>query len=350
MSCPDPQPSVGLSIVTVCRNRAEHLLATAPKVAAWPLHDEHLIVDWSSGKQLRREDLPADPRLRLVRVEGEQRWNLCRAYNFAFALSRGRRILKLDADCWPTIALDPDDSTLRVAMAGGAEGESMLCAFGRGRDGQNGQFLITRQLYEAVGGFNEFLSGYGFDDKDLRARLSLHLGHPLAVLPSEALGVISHSDVERAGLGRESSNQWLRRSQGLATMRASRQANRLLSAHCPWGAKSSRSRYCKEASGIWRVLRTSLPVPPDDVAAEVKHESRITFWSTFLAIPEVFLERMPYSLVPPAREGHWHVRWWHRVWWYTGRIVLVIPVQALVLSRDFLANLRSPHRSEGTLP
>ncbi|MFN7819548.1 MAG: hypothetical protein ACK5Q7_08135, partial [Cyanobacteriota bacterium] len=69
---------MGLSIVTVCMNRREHLLVTAPRVAAWPHHGEHLIVDWSSAVPLRREDLPRDPRVRLMRVEGETRWSLCR--------------------------------------------------------------------------------------------------------------------------------------------------------------------------------------------------------------------------------------------------------------------------------
>ena len=50
---------MGLSVVTVCMNRREHLLATVARLAAWPHHDEHLIVDWSSRTPLRREDLPA---------------------------------------------------------------------------------------------------------------------------------------------------------------------------------------------------------------------------------------------------------------------------------------------------
>ena len=53
-----------LSIVTVCMNRREHLQATARKVAEWPHHHEHLILDWSSAEPLRRHELPDDPRLR----------------------------------------------------------------------------------------------------------------------------------------------------------------------------------------------------------------------------------------------------------------------------------------------
>ena len=37
-----------LSVITVCMNRQQHLLATARTIAAWPLHQEHLILDWSS--------------------------------------------------------------------------------------------------------------------------------------------------------------------------------------------------------------------------------------------------------------------------------------------------------------
>ena len=61
----------GLSVVTVCMNRREHLLRSAALVAAWIHHSEHLIVDWSSAVPVRREQLPADPRIRLLRVGGD---------------------------------------------------------------------------------------------------------------------------------------------------------------------------------------------------------------------------------------------------------------------------------------
>ena len=102
-----------LSIVTVCMNRQEHLLATAPKVAAWPHHGEHLIVDWSSTVPVRREELPADPRIRLLRVEGEMDWGPSRAYNFALHQARGTWMMRMDADCFPTLHLLPPFVALR---------------------------------------------------------------------------------------------------------------------------------------------------------------------------------------------------------------------------------------------
>jgi hypothetical protein len=314
-------------------NRRDHLLATAPRVAAWPFHSEHLIVDWSSSEPLRRADLPDDPRVRLLRVEGERRWSLCRAYNFAIAHCRGDRILKLDADCWPLEAFDPEAEFLRTS-------KPRLCAFGHGEEGQKGQFLIERALWEAVGGFNEVLIGYGFDDKDLRARLHLLLGRDPAPIPMDWLGVIPHSNEERMGQARAGLHQPLRLALGRAAMRSSRLGNRLLAAHCPWGEASSGCRYREEAPGLWRVDPASVPRPSPETADEIDHACRLIFWSWFLAIPEVFLAELPIKLVPPPRDGVWPVRWWHRLWWHTGRRVLYLPVQLLSLTRGRLEGVR----------
>jgi hypothetical protein len=321
---------VGLSVVTVCMNRREHLLATAPRVAAWPHHHEHLIVDWSSREPLRREDLPADPRLRLLRVEGEDRWNLCRAYNFAFERARGTRLLKLDADAWPTDRFDPDDPALLLA------GSGVPCAFGSGPEGRKGQLLLGADLVASVGGFHELMVGYGFDDKDLQARLRLRTGHDPAVIPPDWLAVIEHGDEERAGQGRAARPGGLEAARGQAAMRATRMANRVVAAHCPWGAEGSGSRYRETAPDLWCLVPESLPRPPAAVAAELVHVRRMTFWGAFLVIPEVGLEAMPWSLFPPERCGRWPVRWWHRLWWHTGRRLVLLPVQLLATAQFLL--------------
>ncbi len=322
-------------------NRREHLLHSSAQLALWPHHQEHLIVDWSSAEPLRREDLPGDRRLRLLRVEGEDRWNLCRAYNFAIARARGSQLLKLDADCWPSEHFDPAAPGLRVAIEAsdsvlGNDGQPILCALGSGAEGRKGQFLMARALLAAVGGYNEVLVGYGFDDKDLAARLVQRLRVEPARIPADWLAVIPHSDQERAEQAPAAGLFGLRRSQGFAAMRASRLANRLLAAQQPWGRRSRASRYLEEAPGLWRLEPGSLPQPSQALQDEVEHARRMTFWGTFLGIPEVFLEQMPYPLVPPARGGHWPVRWWHRLYWLSVRQLLQLPVLALALVREFL--------------
>jgi len=319
----------GLSVVTVCMNRRAHLLATAPRVAAWPHHDEHLIIDWSSQEPLRREDLPADPRLRLLRVEGERRWNPSRAYNFGVGQASARWLMRMDADCWPTARLDP------AALL--ATGPVWV---GHGGEGRYGQFLMERDTFAAVGGFNEFLRGWGFEDKDLRARLEVQQGLRLGEMPIEAIGVIEHSNEERMGQPRAGEGEALRRSLGLATMRSSRLGNRLLAAHHPWGPRTPASVYAETAPGVWQVVEASVPRPSAATADEIDHARRMAFWGCFLAIPEVFLSELPPKLVPPSRQGRWAVRWWHRLWWHTGRRLLQAPVLALGLGRGRLEGMR----------
>ena len=330
-------------------NRLEHLVSTASGVALWGGHREHVIVDWSSAVPVRREQLPADGRIRLLRVEGETNWNLCRAYNFAVSRAEGDWILKLDADTWPTEDWSTEGRStqawwgevlgLHPLEGGWAAGPGY--AFGSGPQGRKGQFLMPRQLFEAVGGFNEHLIGYGFDDKDLQARLAVHTGRPASGLPQAWIGVIPHSDAERAGQGRSSRFDWLEASRGLAAMRASQLSNRLLAAHCPWSGRAPASVYLERAAGVWQVEAATLPRLAAGVAAEIDHARRMTFWGFFLAIPEPCLEVLPYSLFPPERAGRWRVRIWHRIWWYSGRPLLELPVWALVLGRQGLMALRS---------
>lgn len=321
----------GLSVVTVCMNRREHLLRSAVAVATWPWHDEHLVIDWSSAVALRRDELPADPRIRLLRVEGERRWNPSLAYNFALAQAVGDWLIRMDADCWPTSAFDPVTLLAKEPVWVGTGGE-----------GRFGQFLLARQQFALIGGFNEFMRGWGFEDKDLRARLEIQAGVPLGLLPAAAIGVIEHSDEERMGEERAGAGHALQRSLGLATMRSSRLGNRLLAAHCPWGAATPASCYREEAPDRWRVEPASLPRPSPDTADEIDHARRMAFWSCFLAIPEVFLEELPIKLVPPSHLGRWKVRWWHRLWWHSGRRLMQLPVWLLSLGRGRLEGLRRP--------
>jgi hypothetical protein len=217
-------------------------------------------------------------------------------------------------------------------------------AFGSGGQGRRGQFLMPRPLFEAVGGFHELLVGYGFDDKDLGARLALHTGLEAGSLPEAWIGVIPHTDAERAGLQRSQRLDGLEACRGLAAMRASRLGNRLMAAHCPWSARAAASQYREGVAGVWRVDPASLPRPPAEVADEIDHARRMVFWGCFLAIPDVFLAELPIKLVPHARHGRWDVRWWHRLWWRTGRRLLHFPVMLLSLGRGRLEALRGAVR------
>jgi hypothetical protein len=301
---------MSLSIVTVCMNRRQHLIETAARVAAWPHQSEHLILDWSSAVPLRRDELPDDDRVRLVRVDGERDWHLCRAYNLALQLACGDVLFKLDADCWPQPELDP--AALRR--------DGSFCSFGSGPDGRLGQWILDRSLLEAVGGFNEFLVGYGFDDKDLRARVMARRGGEGPPLQARQLGVIVHSALERIGAGPESRRLPFREAKAQAQKRASAMANRVLAASCPWTAQRRGSRYRWNASSSsWLVDVESVLRAPIEVDEEVRRLRRTLFWGELMTLPAAVVRQLPERLLPVDQRGRLPVGALHRWLWYVIR-------------------------------
>ena len=189
-----------LSIVTVTMNRTEHVIQSARAVARLGLHAEHLIVDYGSSPALQRQQLPADARIRLVRVDSpDGQWWLTHAYNLAFALAAGDCILKLDAD----VLLAP--SFERALLCHGQLGQSeLLCNRLTRQDWQmpsrwfttNGLFVCRRDRLEALGGFNPYLRGWGWDEIDLYSRFFLD-GASISRLPGDGVRLIEHGDDQR---------------------------------------------------------------------------------------------------------------------------------------------------------
>ena len=323
------------SIVTVSMNRHDHLLATIGRVSAWRHHGEHLVVDWSSEEPLRRESLGDDPRIRLLRVDGEGRWNLCRAYNFALSQARADCLFKLDADCWPDQQLPHPDQL--AAEAG------RVCHFGSGPNGRLGQWLLDRELLNEVGGFNELLEGYGFDDKDLKARLAAAIGQAPSLLPEEAISVIHHSVAYRTGRAQRHDFRPgpLELAHSRAAKRATSLANRVAAAHCPWSGRAAASRYAETAGGPghWRLVPDSRPQLPEPVRRELVRLRRSVFWGRLLLVPDEVVQRLPLALLPEEGQGDFELRFWHRLYWYLIRPLYGWPLVVLAW-----ASQRRPQR------
>ena len=305
-----------ISIVTVCMNRIKHLRRTSPLVSAWPHHTAHIVVDWSSDIPVKYKDLPDDSRIQLVRVDGESSWNPSLAYNFSISLVKTHFVIRMDADCWPCIDLNP--YTLL----------SENCVWvGSGGEGRYGQFLMPLDTFWLVGGFNEYMSGWGFEDKDLRFRLQFQHQIGLKEFKNSLIGVLPHSNADRMRV-----SGFCTTERALAALRASRLRNRLIAAYCPWGPQTPRSAYM-QSNNSWFLPESSRPELSDVLESQLSQACRRCFWGSFLALPEIVVELLPERLLPAMNQGRWPVRWWHLFYAMTFRPLVLIPARCLSFLR-----------------
>lgn len=186
----------GISLVTCCMNRNENLLKALP---SWLQHqeiNEVVIVDWSSdtpvSDELTRSGI-RDSRIRVVRVDGEPRWILSYAFNVGFRIAQYDQILKVDAD----IVVAKDFFARNVLQ----EGHFIAGNWRKAAANQayvNGFFFAPRAALHAVGGFNEFISTYGWDDDDIYHRMML-AGFHRSDVADGCIHHLDHSDEERLG-------------------------------------------------------------------------------------------------------------------------------------------------------
>lgn len=304
-----------ITIVTVCMNREEHLVRTVCAVARWPHHQAHIIVDWSSEVPVLRSDLPSDSRIRLVRVNDEKVWSPALAYNFGISLATTNYVMRMDADCWPELCWEPL-----------AEIDFDVAYVGKGGEGRFGQFLMPLDMFDRVGGFNERMVGWGFEDKDLRFRLKFQSGVRLVELCDKCIGVLEHSN------GRRVSGQGVKTvQQSLAALRASRLRNQLIAAYCPHGYLSPRSLYVQGANDAWSLQDHTRPVLSFSLQKKIDEAMRRCFWGSYLALPDQVIELLPQRILPPRRDGFWRVAWWHRLYALMIKPVVLMPVYGLSL-------------------
>ena len=304
-----------ITIVTVCMNREEHLVRTACAVARWPHHQTHIIVDWSSEVPLLRSDLPSDSRIRLVRVNDEKVWSPALAYNFGISLVTTDYVMRMDADCWPEMYWEPL-----------AEIDFDAAYVGKGGAGRFGQFLMPLDMFDRVGGFNERMVGWGFEDKDLRFRLKFQSGVRLIELCDKCIGVLEHSNGKRvSGQGVSTIHQ------SLAALRASRLRNQLIAAYCPHGCFSPRSLYVQGPNDSWSLQDHTRPVLSISLQKKIAEAMRRCFWGSYLALPDQVVELLPQRMLPPQRNGFWRVAWWHRLYALLIKPLVLLPVQGLSL-------------------
>ncbi len=163
-----PKPD-GISLVTACMNRNEGLLQAVNSWLPFKEITEIVIVDWSSSTKVEKTLAGIDdPRIRIVRVEGEPSWIASKAFTLALQEARYALTLKLDAE----IMLEsgffeqhmPDGSQYFAGNWRSASNDLEISL--------NGSFFASSQFVEATGYYNKFITTYGWEDCELYSRLS----------------------------------------------------------------------------------------------------------------------------------------------------------------------------------
>lgn len=149
------------AVVTPNRNRLATLQEVVPTWQATPLVSEIVVVDFGSECPIEPADFADRRKLKLVRVSNTDEWRIGLALNIGIDQASAKSICKLDSD-------------IEIRQPHWLSGIDTGAAFYRGRyDGpvSNGQAVFAKRHWQAVGGYHEWLSGYGFDDSDFYIRL-----------------------------------------------------------------------------------------------------------------------------------------------------------------------------------
>jgi len=183
-----------VSIVCAVMNRA---LALRVALASWVLQggvQEIVIVDWSSAVPLAPL-AQTDDRVRIVRVENEQRFHLAAALNLAADCAAQPVLLKLDAD----YVLNP---YYDFCASHPLPAQGFFTGHWRHRgpftEFLNGLVCTRAADWRHVHGYNEHLEGYGWEDDDFYQRLEA-TGLKRWILPPEPATAfhIPHEQRER---------------------------------------------------------------------------------------------------------------------------------------------------------
>jgi predicted glycosyltransferase involved in capsule biosynthesis len=160
----------GISVICVSKDREENLKKA---LKSWLFHkeiDEIILVDWDSNRPLKRylNKYFKDKRIIYIKVLNQPRWILSKAYNLASRFASKDKILKLDAD----IVLNKDFFKHHKLKKGFYYRGNWKIARNKNEMHLSGTAFIYKRDFFEVGGYNEYIDSYGYDDTDLYARLN----------------------------------------------------------------------------------------------------------------------------------------------------------------------------------
>ncbi len=177
-----------VSLVTAIKDRSESLEAVFETWVRIPGVDRIVIVDWSSKDSSAIERVAKrDKRVLVARVENERYFNHTRTKNLGVSLTHSETVIVTDAD----IKIDRRLSRLVSALRGNDRQ-----FFRAWIPGGYGTIVVRREKFDAVGGYDERMEGWGGSDDDLYLRLTLN-GIAFVNIPEGLLTHIDHPEEAR---------------------------------------------------------------------------------------------------------------------------------------------------------
>jgi GT2 family glycosyltransferase len=189
-----------ISFCITCMNRLHHLKKTLEKniLENYLLNDvEFIVLDYNSSDGLdewvkvEMEKYITLGILVYYKTNDPKSYNRSHSRNMAFRLSRGELICNLDADNYLG-----NDFAKKMLKGLFHNFQSFYTSDCRIND-VFGRIVVRRKNFLNVRGYNEDLSGYGFEDVDLFNRLIKNGLKHLMFSDPEFYNVISHSKFER---------------------------------------------------------------------------------------------------------------------------------------------------------
>ena len=159
----------GITMYVHLMNRNENVQANLPNWLKQEF-DELILLDWSSKKSVA--NIPGvfdDPRVRVVRVEGQEKFMRTLAQNLASQMARYKHIFKCDSDVSIKGNFFKEHSLKK--------GEFWVGDWHQGRDFNerhlHGETYYHVDDYFRVNGYDERILAYGHDDTNLKDRMVL---------------------------------------------------------------------------------------------------------------------------------------------------------------------------------
>lgn len=277
LNVPRDHVKPGVSLVAVCMGRHDTIKKTVPAWLAVNKVNEIIVVDWSSDPPLEPiiRQIPGSERINVIRVNNEPQWVLSRAYNLAINATSYSHAIRTDCDYNIEPGFVEAHRKLIESPTQTAEGKHYYAGnYNLARNENevhlNGAVFIRRNDFLNVGGYDERIQTYGWDDEDLYNRLGS------SGLEKHNISYDHVSHVEHSNSGRAQS--------GVKFVTVEIDLNSLLLAKLkPWNKDvSSASRYSVGKSSKGNLLEVSAATKPKALKELVTAEEYENAWAEAL--------------------------------------------------------------------